>query len=251
MPGTSEQELVARMRELAGRLTGFLPARGPAVATAVATEEAPRPADVVREVALRLGLTEADISACYASQESYAWCLALLDVSTTPPAAPFPADLVHLLLRLLSLGRIDYGRVRLLGLDRVLLRLVAGRLGNAVRVAVELARGGLAYGRHVITEEVAKARRLFEAASRVAEPRALEEVVARVRAVAPGVPEELIMKALVGRESPAEVAEEMVLAARRAVAPTAEERPVKEGGRAVAPSPEERGPARIQTPRGE
>ena len=202
-----------RLKELALRVAGLRATpEGPTVTTAVGTEGGQAETDVLRELAIKLGLSDADIHPCYASAEVYAWCLALLGARQFPPPSPLPTSLYHLLIKLVALGRIDTSRARVLGIDKHLADTLAERLVRAIRRAVEVV------GREAeLAEEVARVRHLVREASRTLPPTFTEDVIRRVREAVPPVREEHVLKVL-GKEEPAVVAEEIVKAVKGKVA---------------------------------
>jgi len=241
-------EAVERFRELAARVGNVL-RRPPAVTTAVVPREETGAGtqDQVLELALRLGLTEGDVAPCYSTSEAYEWCAALLGARSTPPPSPLPEALYGLLVKLVSTGRLDMGRARILGVDRLLERVFLGRVRRLSEVLESYALGRASKG--VVVEEVSKTRELFQAVSRVSPPGAAEELIQKARSVAPALPEEVLVAALAGREPAVAVVEELTVRLRKIAAPEAEEARIP--ARAEKPRAEGVEASKVQEPRGE
>jgi hypothetical protein len=231
--GLSEQALISRLKELAGRIAGgsiTAPRALGAPVTPVLVEEGAR-GDVLVMLASRLGLDPIDVEPCRETRETYEWCLALLDPGrVTRPPAPFPPRLHGLLIKLIGTGKIDAGKLRILDLDRGLAEIVAGRVE---RVVATVARSPTA-PKIELANELAKIGELYRAASRVTPPEVLEgSIVNRLRTILPPqVANEVghsVMRTLRG-QAPAEMAlQEIAVAVRRAEAPRAETPATREG----------------------
>lgn len=220
-----EQVLISKLRELASKVQpGKLPA--PAV-TGTPRMEGGRPVDELRALASMRGVDVVDLEACRETRETYEWCLVLLDPNRPPPPYPFPERLHSLLLKLIGEGKIEPGRLKLLGLDKRLAEIVARRVE---RTFSEVARSPIP-SRREIADEFAKIREIYAKVSRVVQPEVLEEAVIKsVRKVIPAPLREVehaVVEMFRGRATPAEAAEKIVASLARVEA-TREEREVVE-----------------------
>jgi hypothetical protein len=111
--------------------------------------------DVLKSLASKMGLSEADIDTCYASRDHYDWCLVLMSDSATPPGSPFPSDLTNLFLKLVTRGSLSRDRLKSLGLDKLLVNMVAG---NIKRIFLSLSTKP---DRHELAEELDRTRSLI------------------------------------------------------------------------------------------
>jgi hypothetical protein len=243
-----EQAFLSKLRELAGKAQpGKLPA--PAV-TAAPQQRAERPVDELRALASTRGVDVADLEACRETREAYEWCLALLDPNRPPPLYPFPEKLHGLLLKLIGEGKIEPGRLKLLGLDKRLAEVVAHRVEKAL---LEVARSPIPNRREVV-EEFEKIREIYTKANRAVQPEVLEEAVIRgIRKAVPAPPREVehsIIEVFRGRGAPVEAAEKVIASLARAEA-AREEREVVERAKRLEPPKAEVVQARAQAPRAE
>jgi hypothetical protein len=196
--------------------------------------------DALYVLASKLGLDVKDINACYSSSDAYEWCLALLGGRDTQPPSPFPSQIQSLLVKLLGEGKIDAGRIKLLGLDKLLVNVVFKRAEEVVESAVKGVRG------HELASEVAKVRELLAKTSRVVPPDVVEERVLRMfREAHPSVPEKAVITMFRNEVPPSEAVEEIVKSMRQAPEKREEAEVVK--ARASPPKPETI-PAPVQKP---
>jgi len=244
-----EQALLSRLRELASKAQpGKLPA--PAV-TATPQQGAERPVNELRALASMRGVDVADLEACRETREAYEWCLALLDPNRPPPPYPFPERLDNLLLKLVGEGKIEPGRLKLLGLDKRLAEIVARRVERALSEVVKSPRPD----RREMVEEFAKIREIYAKASRAVQPGVLEEaVIMSVRKAIPAPSrdaEHAIIEMFRGVGTPVEAAEKVIASLAPRVEAAREEREVVERAKRLeAPKPEAV-QARVQAPRAE
>jgi hypothetical protein len=178
--------------------------------------------DVLRSLASKTGLSEADIEACYASRDHYDWCLTLVSGSATPPGSPFPSDLSNLFFKLVARGFLSKDRVKSLGLDKLLVNVVAG---NIKRIFLSLSSRP---DRQELVEELDKARSLISKFSNVypAITEKAEEIIkATKRETGAPVDEKAIVDAVKGRIEVSAAAEKIIQSFKKAQAT-----PQQEGG---------------------
>jgi hypothetical protein len=245
--GLVEQVLVSKLRELASKAQpGRLPAP---VVTSTYQMEGGRPVDELRVLASMRGVDIVDMEACRETREAYEWCLALLDPNRPRPPYPFPEKLHNLLLKLVGEGKIEPGRLRLLGLDKKLAEIVAHRVE---RTLSEVARSPIP-SRREVSDEFVKIREIYAKASRVVQPEVLEEVV--IKSVRKAIPapsrevEHAIVDMFRGRTTPAEAAEKVVVSLASRVETAREEREVVERAKRLEAPRAEAVQARVQAPR--
>jgi len=208
----SEEALLRRLREISGVARGT---GGPGIRLSPGTAPpSPRSddADLLRVLASKIGVDEASIERCFDSREAYEWCLALLGEGYQPPPHPFPPELSNLLLRLAGEGKIEAGRLRALGLDKLMPRFILG--GLARRFAAERPFTD----RREAEEELRRASEIFRKVERAVP---LEELRERLKAIAerlrpedPAGATRVLESALKG-EVRAEQAVEELMGARR------------------------------------
>lgn len=222
----SEQALISRLKELAGRIAGrsiTAPRTVGTPITPVLVEESAR-RDVLDTLASRFGLDPVDVEPCKETRETYEWCLALLDPGrVTRPPVPFPPRLHGLLIKLVGTGKVDVGKLRILGLDRSLAEVVAGRVE---RVVASVATSPTA-PKVELAEELTRTGELFRVVSRVTPPEVLEgSIVNRLRTILPpqvaGEVGHSVMRALRGQTPVERALEEIAVAVRRTETPRVE-----------------------------
>jgi hypothetical protein len=240
------------LKELATRVTGGrAPAPSISAISPTAVGERSAPIDELTMLASKLGLDPADVEVCRETRESYAWCIVLLDPGRiTPPPAPFPERLHGLLLKLISKGKIETSKLKILGLDKRLAEVVVRRVEEAVSSLVKSPRPE----RWELVEEFTKIREVFKNASRVVQPEVLEErVLHRLRGVLPAQIREVehsVIEVLRGKIPVAKAVEDIVVAVKRAEVARGEREVVEKGKRAEVKQ-EQPATARSQAPRPE
>jgi hypothetical protein len=171
--------------------------------------------DVLRSLASKIGLSEADIDACYASRDHYDWCLTLMSDSATPPGSPFPSDLTNLFLKLVTRGSLSKDRIKSLGLDKLLVNIVG------VNIRQIFFRLSSKPDRQELMEELDKARSLISKFSNVY-PSITEKAEEIIKATKQetGVPvdEKAIVDAVRGRVEVSAAAEKIIQSFKRAQA---------------------------------
>jgi hypothetical protein len=247
--GLVEQALVSKLRELASKAQpGRLPA--PVVTNAPQLGGEQR-IDELRALASMRGVDIVDLEACRETREAYEWCLALLDPNRPPPPYPFPEKLHNLLLKLVGEGKIEPGRLRLLGLGKRLVEIVARRVERALS---EVARSPIPSRRELV-DEFAKIREIYAKASRVVQPEVLEEaVIMSVRKAIPAPSrdvEHAIIEMFKGVGTPVEAAEKVIASLAPKVEAPREEREVAERAKRLEAPKVEVVQARAQAPRAE
>jgi hypothetical protein len=248
----SEQGLIGRLKELAGRVVGGrVPAPSVSAVSPTAVVEQGAPTDELTVLASKLGLDPADVEVCRETRENYKWCLVLLDPGRiSPPPAPFPERLHGLLLKLIGKGKIEAGKLRILGLDKRLAEVVARRVEEAVSALVKSPRPE----RRELVEEFTKIREVFKNTSRAVQPEILEEkVLHRLRGVLPSQLREVehsVVEMLRGKISVAKAVEDIVVTIKKAEVARGEREVVEKGKRAEVKQ-EQPVIARSQAPRSE
>jgi hypothetical protein len=175
--------------------------------------------DVLKSLAFKIGLSENDIDRCYASRDNYDWCLALVSDSSTPPGTPFPSDLTNFFLRLIAKGAISRDKLKSLGLEKLLLSIVAG---NVKQIFTDLSTKP---NRQELASELDKTKNLLSKFSHVypnINDKA-EEIIKAVKQDA-GVPadEKAIVDAIKGKIDVSSAAEKIIQSYKQATAPQAE-----------------------------
>ena len=169
--------------------------------------------DVLKSLASKMGLSEADIEACYASRDHYDWCLVLISDSATPPGSSFPSDLTNLFLKLVARGSLSRDRLKSLGLDKLLVNMVAGSVKRIFAVLSSKP------DRRELMEELDKTRSLISKFSH-AYPGITEkaEEIIRVAKQEAGVPvdEKTIVDAVKGRIEVSAAAEKIIQSYKQA-----------------------------------
>jgi len=239
----SEVQMLERLKEVAVRAGG----RGQVGRSRIVTTSQPQEGrgvepseDALYVLASKLGLDVKDINACYSSTDAYEWCLALLGGRDTQPPSPFPSQIQSLLVKLLGEGKIDAGRIKLLGLDKLLVNIIFKRAEGVVESAVKGVRG------HELASEVVKVRELLSKTSRVVSPDVVEEGVLRMfREAHPSIPEKAVITMFRNEVPPTEAIEEIVKSVRQVPEKREEAEVVK--ARASPPKPEAV-PAPVQKP---
>jgi hypothetical protein len=178
--------------------------------------------DVLKSLASKMGFSEADVEPCYASRNHYDWCLVLMSDSATPPGSPFPSDLTNLFLKLVTRGSLSRDRLKSLGLDKLLVNMVAG---NIKRIFTNLSTKP---DRHELAEELDRTRSLISKFSNVypAITEKAEEIIKATKQET-GVPvdEKAIVDAVKGKMEVSAAAEKIIQSFKRAQAA-----PQQEGG---------------------
>jgi len=187
--------------------------------------------DVLKSLATKIGLSEADIEVCYASRDHYDWCLALVSDSATPPGSPFPSDLTSLFLKLVTRGSLSRDRLRNLGLDKLLVNMIAG---NIKRIFVNLSSKP---DRHELIEELDKTKNLISKFSQVypAISEKAEEIIKSAKRET-GVPvdEKAIVDAVRGRIEVSAAAEKIIQSYKQAQATLQQEKNTEQKRSAVS-----------------
>ena len=171
--------------------------------------------DVLKSLASKVGLSEADIDVCYASRDHYDWCLTLVSDSATPPGSPLPSDLTNLFLKLVTRGSLSKDRIKSLGLDKLLVNVIAG---NIKRIFINLSSKP---DRHELIEELDKTKNLISKFSNVypAISEKAEEIIKATKQET-GIPvdEKAIVDAVRGRIEVSAAAEKIIQSFKRAQA---------------------------------
>jgi hypothetical protein len=135
--------------------------------------------------------------------------------SATPPGSPFPSDLTNLFLKLVMRGSLSKDRIKGLGLDKLLVNMVAG---NIKRIFTNLSSKP---DRHELVEELDKTRSLISKLSNVY-PSITEKAEEIIKATKQetGVPvdEKAIVDAVRGRIEVSAAAEKIIQSFKRAQA---------------------------------
>jgi hypothetical protein len=240
------------LKELARRVAGGrVSAPSVSAVSPTAVGERGAPADELTILASKLGLDPADVEVCRETRENYEWCLVLLDPGRiSPPPAPFPERLHELLLKLVGRGKIEAGKLKILGLDKRLAEFVAKRVEEAVSALVKSPRPE----RWEFVEEFTKIREVFKNASRAIQPEVLEErVLHRLRGSLPSQPREVehsVVEMLRGKIPVAKAVEDIVVVVKKAEAARGEREVVEKGKRAEVKQ-EQQSTAKSQSPRSE
>jgi hypothetical protein len=203
--------------------------------------------DELKQLAMRFGLTDEDLLYCYETRDSYEWCLTLLGVRSNPPASPLSPNLNSLVVKLLTEGKIDPQRLRVLGLSKYLTNIIAEKLSNII----EKAWSDTASNRvPELANEIDKIQRLCRSWARVSDPVAEREIMNRVaeRVNLPRPVEDIVQNIIQGRAQPAIVAESLVKKLREAES-RGEEAVAGKVARQAVPTTETVS-ARAQAPRG-
>ncbi|MCC5989973.1 MAG: hypothetical protein LM558_00490 [Thermosphaera sp.] len=171
--------------------------------------------DVLRSLASKIGLSEADIDVCYASRDHYDWCLTLVSDIATPPGSPFPSDLTNLFLKLVMRGSLSKDRIKSLGLDKLLVNIVAG---NIKQIFFKLSSKP---DRQELVEELDKTRSLISKFSNIypAITEKAEEIIKTTKQQT-GVPvdEKTIVDAVRGKIEVSAAAEKIIQSFKQAQA---------------------------------
>jgi hypothetical protein len=224
------------------------PASSPRILTStVAARQAVSERDELRQLAMRLGLTDEDIRYCYETRDSYDWCLVLLGAKDTPPSSPISPNLNSLIMRLLIEGKVDPQRMRALGLSKYLSNLVVEKLSNIVeRAKSEVAE----HRKPELANEIDKVQRMYRGLARVSEPVLEREILKMVaeKCSLPPRAEEVVLSIIKGRVQPVSAVESLINALRKPE--KQEEKAVAEKTARRAPPVGEGAPGRAQSPRG-
>jgi hypothetical protein len=240
------------LKELVRRVAGGrVSAPSVSAVSPTAVGERGAPTDELTILASKLGLDPADVEVCRETRENYEWCLILLDPGRiSPPPAPFPERLHELLLKLVGRGKIEAGKLKILGLDKRLAEFVAKRVEEAVSALVKSPRPE----RWEFVEEFTKIREVFKNASRAIQPEVLEErVLHRLRGSLPSQLREVehsVVELLRGKIPVVKAVEDIVVVVKKAEAARGEREVVEKGKRAEVKQ-EQQSTAKSQSPRSE
>jgi hypothetical protein len=238
------------LKELAGRVAGGrVSAPSVSAVSPTAVGERGAPADELTILASKLGLDPADVEVCRETRENYEWCLVLLDPGRiSPPPAPFPERLHELLLKLVGRGKIEAGKLKILGLDKRLAEFVAKRVEEAVSALVK------SHKPEGLVEEFTRVKEVFKNASRAIQPEVLEErVLHRLRGSLPSQLREVehsVVELLRGKIPVAKAVEDIVVVVKKAETARGEREVVEKGKRAEVKQ-EQQSTAKSQSPRSE
>lgn len=241
----SELEVIKKARSILITAPAGSPPSPRIMASTAVAGQAVSERDELRQLAMRLGLTDEDIRYCYETRDSYDWCLVLLGAKDTPPSSPISPNLNSLIMKLLTEGKVDPQRMRALGLSKYLSNLVVEKLSNIV----ERAKSSVAeYRKPELAAEIDKVQRMYRGLARVSDPVLEREILKMVaeKCDLPPRAEEVVLNIIKGRIQPASAAESLIDTLRKpekqeenAVAEKTAKRaqPVGEGAFARAQSP--------------